>query len=390
MCNKEGFLKITSILILTLILFGLRISHTELSETTDQNIVKQIKTKLSTVQDTNSTSKYEPYSFINRIYIEAQVTTNIDITNTRVNFTSIRKLVNGWSLNIGSSPMGTQVMTTTIPPDEYDLETTISYVDLDAFLAAQFVSENYVNSMLEFIRRRLGGNITNFDLNIEFNGTSFYNKIPVIVFKVNGYMEAYSREFGLIKGSFSGYSYLYIGLPIPVHGSLTYRIETKAIGIENSINTKTTYYITEHNLENTVMYEYSNIDGLELIIAGFPRSNITVYIYANNSQIEVINSGSDIGYILIKSREPSYLNITGVRVKYTGFKLYGIHAGKNRAINIDFTPNRNITLNTKLLYYRERSLLEDPVVLTLVITVVLIIAFYVVFRFNKSLRKSIK
>ncbi|MEM1676078.1 MAG: hypothetical protein QXL68_05825, partial [Desulfurococcaceae archaeon] len=185
-----------------------------------------------------------------------------------VNFTSKRRLIRSWSINIMGSVFGTQTMYSTLPPEDFDFKFIVSYPDLDAYLSAQFITENYVKSMLEIIRRRLGGNITGFDLNIEFNGTSFVNKIPVLIFKVNGSINALSTRYGLIKSSFSGYSSIYIGLPLPLNGSITHYIEAKAIGSEYKYLSRTIYSLTEHNLDNVVMYGYYNLDDLEIIVGG--------------------------------------------------------------------------------------------------------------------------
>uniref|UniRef100_A0A7C4HED4 Uncharacterized protein n=1 Tax=Staphylothermus marinus TaxID=2280 RepID=A0A7C4HED4_STAMA len=392
MFREKSILKTIGIILIFLILIEMKNSFSQVSSSVEQSVLKKPFVKIRVEQDTNATrieDILERLSTRERIYVESEVTTEVEITDKIVNFTSKRRLIRSWSINIIGSVYGTQTMYSTLPPEDFDFKFIVSYPDLDAYLSAQFITENYVKSMLEIIRSRLGGNITGFDLNIEFNGTSFVNKIPVLIFKVNGSINALSARYGLIKSSFSGYSSIYIGLPLPLNGSITHYIEAKAIGSEYKYLSRTIYSLTEHNLDNVVMYGYYNLDDLEIIVGGYPNSNITVYIYANRSYIDVFNNGEDIGYILIKSREPVELNITGIRIKYRGFKIYGLHAKTNRTISIDTIPKINITLNSTKYYYRESSSIRDPIVLTSLIIVVIAVSSYVVFKHSRVSKKQL-
>lgn len=352
-------------------------------------IIKEIKTKLHVEQDFNTTSDYEVYSLITRSFINAEVTNNIVITPTRVNYTSINKLIDGWIINMGASEYGTQVMTTTIPREEYDYSISISYINLDTFLSAQFITEYYTKALVDAIKNRFVGNITDFRINIEYVEHRYYEKIPVLVFRGYGYLKALSPRTGNISASFDGYLYMYAGLPLIAYGIVEYRVVSKAIGISNRLDSRIKYRVVEYDFVRAARFGYFNINGLEVIIGGLPGSNITIYGYANQSQLVINNTGKDIGYVLIKSREPVVENISGYLVTYTGYKIYGVLSNSSRVVNITSVLDKDTVLNTSLIYFYEKPLFTDPVVLTITITTVLVVAFVIIYKYTKSPKKRL-
>ncbi|MEM1675463.1 MAG: hypothetical protein QXL68_02660, partial [Desulfurococcaceae archaeon] len=93
MFREKSILKTIGIILIFLILIEMKNSFSQVSNSVEQSVLKKPFVKIRVEQDTNATrieDILERLSTRERIYVESEVTTEVEITDKIVNFTSKR------------------------------------------------------------------------------------------------------------------------------------------------------------------------------------------------------------------------------------------------------------------------------------------------------------